>query len=82
MHVTSPNLILWAGENNMFAIEPWNTTTRQVGKAKNQHEIEELEDAPLIRPGETKELNATVEINRKYLKIIQQMQKTTSKRSR
>lgn len=82
MHMSEPNAILWSAEDNMIALEPWTTVPRQVGRVKNQHEIEELTDAPLIKPGETKEMTAKVSINPDYLQMIKQTQVEAGKKIR
>ena len=71
LHTDSPVFVMWAKEDGMICLEPWNTTPRQISKLTTQDKTEELakEGARIIRPGETEALECGVSVNPKYLEL-------------
>ncbi len=80
MHTDSPNIIIWSrdkdyeeahGHEYFLAIEPWNTTPRQIQKLTTQDKTPSIEGARIVGVGEVDELNASVKVNPEYIAMLE-----------
>jgi len=74
MHTEEPVFLLWAKEEGMICLEPWNTTPRQIGKLTTQDKTPGLAEtgAKIIEPGKTDDLKCVVSVNPRYLTAIKE----------
>ena len=90
MHSEEPYIILWSknvteeGQNHFICIEPWNTTPRQINNLTTQDKTKDLvkKGAVIIEPGKYKTLQATVDVNPKYIKRVKVRKKAKEAKAR